>query len=143
MDTIKKEELLERLNANHLHYEVLDLSGREIIVHEATGHTSRKIGEKSYEVESDPAISESVKNTLFTLLIPLTACSEGDIPKDTDEFFWMKDADIESWTRCARKINPQLFLLLDDQEKRLEQFLATPATKEKKSRKRTTSSVPS
>ena len=131
----EKQELLERLNQSGLLYEELTLSGREIIIHEATGHSARKIGEMSIAIEGDKGISEDVKNALFTLFIPLSACSAGDLPQTSEDFFWMKNDDIEEWTKKARAMNPQFFALLDLQEKRLNQYLSeSELSKKKKSR---------
>lgn len=141
-----KKELLERLTANGLLYEELNLSGREIIIHEVTGHSSRKIGMISMQIEHDTKLDENLKNALFTLYVPLVACSEGDLPESYDSFFWMKDSDIEIWTKHARLMNPKIFLLLDEQEKRLESYISEIERKkkadqeiEKKKKKRTTS----
>lgn len=143
MDASQKQELLDRLKTSGLLFEVLNLSGKEIIVHEATGHTSRRIGVLSHEIESSTDVSESVKNSLFTLYIPLVACSEGDVPSNPDDFFWMKNEDIEEWLRVARKINPKIFALLDLQEKQIEAIMLTEAQLAKKKRKRTKSKASS
>ena len=132
MDTSERKELLERLKKSGLLYESISLSGREIIVHEATGHTSRKIGAMSVELEGNADISNETKNALFTLYIPLVACSAGDVPEGHEEFFWMKNDDIETWLVAARKLNPKLFTLLDIQEERLGQLLTEEELAKKK-----------
>lgn len=129
-----KTDILDRLNKAGLLFETINLSGvyKEVIVHEATGHTSRKIGQMAVEFESDASIDEATKNAIFTLYIPLLACSEGDLPKSPSDFFDMKEADIEKWTVTARKLNPQIFGLLDIQEKRLKAFLSDEEKAKKK-----------
>lgn len=135
MKEAAKKSLLEKLESNHLLYKVFDFSGRIIIVHEATGHSSRKFGELSIKTEQDESLAEETKTALFSLYIPLMSCSEGDLPQTPDDFFWMKNEDIETWTREARTMNPQLFGLLDLQEKRLDQFLSDSDRAKKKKRR--------
>jgi len=135
-----KEILFERLKKSGLFHKTLSLSGREIVIHETTGHSSRKRGALAMQIEQDESLSEDVKNSLATLYVPLMSCSEGDVPESYDDFFWMKDADIETWVREARQINPPIFALLDAQEERLKIFMSSlqeqEAETEKKSVKR-------
>jgi hypothetical protein len=132
MKDTDKKALLERLESHGILCTDLSLSGKSIIVHEATGHTSRKFGELTFQIEQDVSIDENTKNALYSLYIPLVSCSDGDIPKTPDDFLWMKNADIETWTKEARKMNPQLFGLLDMQEKRLDKFLSEQELSKKK-----------
>ena len=118
-----KKELLEKLEAHGLFYKVLNLSGREIIIFESTGHSSRRIGAMIAEIETDASLDEGAKNALATLYVPLMACSMCDVPVSYDDFFWMKNEDIEEWTREMRAVNSKIFALLDEQEKRLNLFL--------------------
>jgi hypothetical protein len=138
MKPAEKKALLERLEGNGLLYKILPLSRREIIVHEATGHTARKMGELSMEIESDKSLNEAQKDALFSLYIPLMSCSAGDLPKDYDDFLWMKNEDIEEWTKQAREMNPNLFSILDFHEKHLQTYLSEQEIQKKK-RKRSKS----
>jgi len=133
MQASEKQTLLERLKESHLLFEEFNLSGRIIIIHETTGHTSRRIGEMVVAIEGDPDLSEGIKDSLFTLYIPCMACSEGDLPKSYDEFLWLKSEDIEQWVKKARKMNPKIFSLLE-QERRLTVYLDRQEQAKKKSR---------
>lgn len=135
----KRKEILERLEKAGLLFESIHLSGiyKEIVVHEVTGHSARLIGQLSIEIGTDDSLSEDVKDALFALYIPLTACSQGDVPDCGKEqgyqnFFDMKDSDIETWTRTARKLNPQIFNLLDLQEAALSKYLTAEELAKKK-----------
>jgi hypothetical protein len=135
MNPSDKKALLEKLEANHLIYKELSFSGRTIIIHETTGHSSRRLGAMSVQLEQDTSVGEDEKNALFTLYIPLMVCSAGDLPQSYDDFFWMKNSDIEEWTQAARKMNPQLFSLLDFQEKRLDKYMSDQELSKKKKRR--------
>lgn len=137
-----KQEILERLEAHGLLYKVLGLSGREIVIFESTGHSSRKIGALQAAIEMDTELDEGMKDALSTLYVPLMACSEGDVPENYDAFFWMKDGDIEEWTREMRAINPKIFALLDEQEKKLSLFLHPLSQKELEEKKTTLTTSP-
>jgi hypothetical protein len=132
MNQSDKKTLLEKLESNGVLYRDLSFSGRNIIVHETTGHTSRKFGELTMRIEQDASIDNNTKNALFTLYIPLVSCSDGDIPQTPDDFLWMKNEDIEAWTKEAREMNPKLFGLLDMQEERLDNYLSEQELSKKK-----------
>lgn len=140
MQAQDKKDALERLERAGLQYSVINLSGayQEIIVHEATGNTHRMMAEMVAEVDTDVSISHNTKMAVISLYIPTIACSKGDMPKTYEEFFDMKNSDIDTWVTTARKRNPQLFGLLDEQEKVLNKFLSEDAIEEKK-RKRSKS----
>lgn len=137
MNADVKKALLEKLTAHGLIHEVLDLSGREIVIFESTGHSSRKIGAMIVDIETDATLDESAKNALATLYVPLMACSEGDVPENYDSFFWMKNEDIELWTSRMRAMNPKIFALLDEQEKMLTHFLHSISEEEREEKKKT------
>lgn len=128
----EKKDLLEKFKSHGILYKDLSLSRRNIIIQEATGHTSRKYGELTVMIEQDAGIDPNTKNALYTLYVPLVACSAGDVPQTPDEFLWMKNEDIETWTREARRLNPQLFGLLDAQESQLDDLLSEQELSKKK-----------
>ncbi len=137
MNADVKKALLEKLTAHGLFHEVLDLSGREIVIFESTGHSSRKIGAMQAAIEIDTELDEGMKDALSTLYVPLMACSEGDVPESYDAFLWMKNEDIELWTSRMRALNPKIFVLLDEQERKLNLFLH-PISEEKREEKKKT-----
>ncbi len=132
MNPSDKKAILEKLKSHSILYRDLSFSGRNIIVHETTGHDSRKFGELTVQIEQDAGIDKDTKNVLFTLYIPLVSCSDGDIPQTPDDFLWMKNEDIEAWTKEARKMSPRLFGLLDVQEERLDKYLSEQELSKKK-----------
>lgn len=124
----------------------LNLSGREIVVKEASGLMSIRRSRMFDEVAANPDPDDYVQAFLLNVYVNLICCSEGNLPKDGAEFLSMKEADIEAWTAAARKVNPHWFGWLDNAERVIGELTAeeikslTPAQKEKKSRKRVKSS---
>lgn len=131
---------------DNLLVEVVELKDRRIEVKEASGLMSIRRSRMFDEIASHPDPDDYVQAFLLNVYVNLVCCSFGDLPKDTDEFLSMKEADIEAWTAVARKVNPHWFGWLDNAERLIGEMSKdeidklTPKQKEKKSRKRLKSS---
>jgi hypothetical protein len=135
MKPADKKALLEKLESFGLQYKALSLTKREIVVHESNGHTAAHLNELFSRYIADETLTPQKKNGLLTVYAPLAACSAGDVPNE-DDFYWMKDADVETWVREARALNPHLFARLSEQEQLLSEMSEEELAKKKKSRRR-------
>lgn len=123
--------------SNGLLSETIKLSGRAITVSEATYMMGMKRGTliaeaDVFEPDDDDAKDVALSiNVLKSVYAPLAACSSGDVPTP-NEFFKMREADIEEWTRVARKLNSHWFKWLDEVEKMLDEDAASASKKKRR-----------
>jgi len=106
------------MTSNGLKTKKLNLSGREIVVSEATYLMGIQRGIAISEVMENPDDSDIIQNVLLNVYVNLKACSEGDIPT-RDEFLNMREPDVEAWIRASRDLNPEWFWFLTEAEKAL------------------------
>jgi len=103
---------------NGLKTKKLDLSGRKITVSEATYMMGIQRGLAITEIMENPAEDDIAQNVLLNIYVNLKACSAGDVP-GPDDFFKMRESDVETWIKEARALNPSWFYFLDRAEKAL------------------------
>jgi len=108
---------------SNLKTETLDLSGRKIVVSEATYlmgiERGRIIGDMTIKAQETAPVDEnssaSIKGSLMVNIYSgLIACSTGDLPNEKEFIDGMRESDIEDWIASAKRLNPRWFSWMDD-----------------------------
>lgn len=119
---MKRKRPLSKGNSNGsngLITKAINLSGRHIVVSEATYLMGIQRGTIIGDIlESTDDGDHIVQNVLTSIYAPLAACSSGDVPTK-EEFLSMREADIEEWLSVGRKLNSHWFSWMDELEKSL------------------------
>lgn len=126
-------------NMENLLTENIDLSGRKIMVSEATYlmgiERGRIIGLMTAATAESP--NEIQSSVLINVYSGLAACSTGDVPT-ADDFLQMRDSDVQKWIDAARRLNGHWFEWMGEAEEALTDVTKTINDKKKgkKTRKR-------
>jgi hypothetical protein len=114
--------------------ETLDLSGRKIVVSEATYlmgiERGRIIGDMTIASARQEDGASAKNSVLVNVYSGVAACSSGDLPTQ-DEFILMRESDVEDWIASAKRLNPRWFSWMDDLDEALSEAEKKLAVKKK------------